>query len=243
MEEDIKIPIENKKYIYGILRGSLKQPLVIFVHGFTGHKNEHQFFNGGRFFERKGFSTFRFDLYNWHKDARKLEECTLSIHGQDLDVVIGYLRKKGAKKIFVVGHSFGGATVLLSKKKNFNAAVLWDSTGDKDVKLIARYIRELDKYYYQDDSAYGFTISKEMYEENNKQLKPSELIREIRVPIKIIVAGLGIMVNEGNKLFQNANEPKAIAIIPNATHCFDEDGAEEKLLEETYSWFKKFLEF
>ena len=52
MEEEIKIPLKNKKYIYGILRGSLKNSLIIFVHGFTGHKNEHQFFNGARFLKK-----------------------------------------------------------------------------------------------------------------------------------------------------------------------------------------------
>ena len=52
MEEEIKIPLEDKKYLYGILRGHLNKPLVVFVHGFTGYKNEHQFFNAARFFER-----------------------------------------------------------------------------------------------------------------------------------------------------------------------------------------------
>ena len=61
----------------------------------------------------------------------------------------------------------------------------------------------------------------------------------MHLPIKVIVAGSGIMLNEGKKLFQSANEPKAIAIIPNATHCFDEDGAEENLFQETYSWLKE----
>lgn len=162
MEQAIKIPLENKKHIYGILRGSLSNPLVIFVHGFTGHKDEHQFFNGARFFEKNNFSSFRFDLYNWHKDARKLEDCTLSLHGQDLDTVVEYFKDKGVKKIFVIGHSFGGVSVLLSKKRSFDALVFWDSSADKDVSLKARYVKELDKYYLNDTS-YGFTIGEEMY--------------------------------------------------------------------------------
>lgn len=240
MEKEIKIPIGSKKYIYGTLRGSLKNPLVIFVHGFTGYRNEHQFFNGARFFEKKGYSSFRFNLYDWKKDTRKLEECTLSLHGEDLDTVVDYFRSNSVKKIFVVGHSFGGVSVLLSKKKGFDAAVLWDSSGDKDVKLKAKYIKELDKYYYEGESAYGFTISKEMYEENNNKLKPSELVKEIHVPIKIIAAGSGVLINEGKQFLQNANNPKSFAIIPGATHCFDEDGAEEMLFEETYQFLKKY---
>ena len=237
MEKQIKIPIENKKFIYGVLRGSLDKPLVIFVHGFTGDRNEHQFFNGARFFNRHGFSSFRFNLYDWKKDARKLEECTLSLHGQDLDTVVEHFRKEGVKKIFVIGHSFGGLTGLLSKKKDFDAAVLWDPSDDQTSVIKARYVKELDKYYVTYDSSYGFTISKEMYEEN-KKLRPSELIKKIHVPIEIIVAGSGILVEGGKKYSQTANEPKALAIIPGATHCFDEDGTEEKLFEETLKWFK-----
>lgn len=240
MEKQIKVPLGNKKNIYGILRGSLDKPLLVFVHGFTGHKNEHQFFNGARFFEKKGISTFRFDLYNWAKDARKLEECTLTLHGQDLDVVVDYFRKKGVGKIFVAGHSFGGVTVLLSKKQDFDAAVLWDSSGDKYVRRNAKYIKELDKYYF-DEFSYGFTISKEMYEENNKKLKPTELIKDMRIPLKIISAGAGEMINEGKLLFQKANQPKDIAVVGGATHCFDEDGTEEKLFQETHNWIKKFV--
>src|SRR4030042_6795500 len=228
MEKDIKIPIGNKKYIYGTLRGSLKNPLLIFVHGFAGYKDEHIFFNGARFFEKKEFATFRFNLYHWKKDSRKLEDCTLSLHGQDLDAVVKYFRKKGVKKIFVAGHSFGGVTVLLSKKKDFDAAVLWDSSGNRDVHLDVKYVKELDMYYFQ-ESAYGFTISKAMYQECNKKLKPTKLIQSMPMPIKVIVAGKGILVKEGRKLFQNANAPKDFAIIPNATHNFHEDNTEEIL--------------
>lgn len=239
MEKAIKIPLKNSKNIHGTLRGSLENPLVIFVHGFTGHKNEHQFFNGARFFEKNEFATFRFDLYSWKDDARKLEECTLSLHGHDLDIVVDYFRNKGVKKIFIVGHSFGGLTVLLSKKKDFNAAVLWDPSDNPATVTASKYIKELDRYYVTYDTSYGFTIGKQMYEEN-KKLKPFELISKLNIPVKIILAGSGILVKGGQKYLQAANEPKALAIIPNATHCFDEDGTEENLFQETLSWINHF---
>lgn len=237
MEKQIKIPLLNRKYIYGTLRGSLEQPIIIFVHGFTGNKDEHIFFNGARFFERQGLSSFRFNLYHWKKDARKLEECTLSLHGEDLDSVARYFRKKKVKKIYVAGHSFGGLTILLSKDKNFDRAILWDASIDPADVSKAKYIKELDKYYVTDD-AYGFTISKEMYEEN-KKLKPFELINNFNVPVKIIVAGKGELLKGGTKYYHLANDPKDFAIIPDATHCFDEDGTEEMLFEETLKWIKE----
>lgn len=242
MEKQIKIPIENKKYIYGTLRGSLNDPLVIFVHGFTGDKEEHIFFNGSRFFESKGFSSFRFNLYHWEKDARKLEDCTLSLHAKDLDFVIDYFKGKGAKKVFVVGHSFGGLTVLLSKGQSFNAAVLWDTSIDPTLVTKGKYIKELGSFYLnsQDVNAFGQTVGKEMVDEN-KKLKPFELMEKFTKPVKIIAAGKGVLINGGKKYFELAKGPKDFAVISDATHNFDEDKTEEKLFQETYSWLKDFV--
>lgn len=239
MEKQIKIKIAGQKYIYGTLRGSLKQTLIIFVHGFTGYKDEHIFFNGARFFEKYDISSFRFNLYHWEQDARKMEDCTLSLHGEDLDKVIKYFRDRGTKKIFVIGHSFGGLTVLLSKKKDFNAAVLWEASTDPANVTKSKYIKELDKYYLTAEDSYGFTIGKTMYEEN-KRLKPFELIKEFNVPVKIIVAGKGELIEGGKKYYQLTNAEKDFAIIPNATHCFDEEGTEEKLFKETLDWIIRF---
>ena len=79
-----------------------------------------------------------------------------------------------------------------------------------------------------------FTINSKIIKQDNKAV-----FKEMHVPIKVIVAGAGIMINEGKKLFQNANKPKAITVIPNATHCFDEDGVEENLFQETYKWYRE----
>src|SRR5690348_12972313 len=109
MEQAIKIKIPGtKKTMRGILRGSLTQPLVVFVHGLTGKMNEHIFFNGARFLEEHGYASFRFELYDFYADSRKLGECTIQTHADDLDTVVAYFRKRGAKHIFVVGHSYGG---------------------------------------------------------------------------------------------------------------------------------------
>lgn len=232
MEEQLKIPINKNLNIYGVLRGSLDKQLVIFIHGFTGNQNQHIFFNGARFFGENGFSTFRFNLYSWEKDARKLEQCTLSLHAKDLDLVVDYFRKKGVKKVFVVGHSFGGLTILLSKKQAFDAAVFWDASIYPTDVTKARYIKELDLYYTNTQEGFGFTIGKEMVEEN-KKLRPFKLMKDFTKPVKIIVAGNGELIEGGKKYFEVAKVKKEFVIIENATHCFDQEGTEEELFEET----------
>ena len=48
MEKEIKIKTPDKHIIYGTLNTSKKNSniLLIFVHGLTGHRDEHIFYNG-----------------------------------------------------------------------------------------------------------------------------------------------------------------------------------------------------
>lgn len=237
MEHQIKIPIENKKHIYGTLRGSLNNPLIIFVHGLGGFKDEHIHFNGSRFFNKHGFATFRFNLYGYEKDARKLQDCTLSIHAKDLDTVIEHFRKQNVNKIYVVGHSYGGPTILLSKNKDYNKVVLWDPSIDPTgiIRDEFKKLEGTDMYYA--DWGLGVIFGKKMARED-KFVKPLELAREIHVPIKFIFAGRGeLKEEERNAYFDAANEPKDKIVIKDATHNFHEEGVEEQLFHETLKWF------
>lgn len=230
MEENLKIPLGNNKFAYGILFGKLKKPLIIFVHGFTGNKNEHIFFNGARFFEKNRLASFRFDLYSDKNDARKLNDAPLSQNAEDLDEVIKFFEKKGINKTYVIGHSFGGVTVLMSKKQKFTKAVLWDPSG-KPYKLTneAKFIKELDLYFY-DKWGVSVTIGKEMVEENRK-INTRDLLRKIKVPTKIILAG----ESELKKFWKNE---KNVSIIPGADHNFNSYGTEEKLFTETLNFLR-----
>ena len=231
MEESLKIPLGAGKFAYGTFAGRKDRPLIIFVHGFTGYKDEHMFFNGASFFVKHEISSFRFNLYGEEKDARKFNDCALSIHAKDLDSVVSYFGNK-SPKIIVIGHSFGGAVVVFSKNQEFDKAILWEPTpSPKELTKKAKYVKELDLYYFN-EWGIAFTIGKEMIEEN-KRLNPVLQIKKFKKPVEIIVAGSGALVSAGKKYFENVNEPKKFAIIPNSTHSFDEDGAEEKLFQET----------
>lgn len=249
MEKEVEIKTNDGKYIYGVLRLTQNKarldgkPLVVFVHGLTGHKNEHHFFNGARFFEKRGWPTFRFDLYGDEKRSRHLQNCTLETHAKDLDTVIDYFINKGAKKIFVAGHSYGGLTILMSKNKKYDAIALWDSSHEPFGFLKhAKRIKTKKYTGYIGDWGIQFVIGEEMIKEAKKLTgkKCENLIKSLNVPVKIIVAGKGVLIKGGQKYFKAANKPKEFKIIKSTTHVFDEDGAEEKLFQETYNWFLKF---
>jgi len=236
----IKIPRANK-FVYGKLRGSLKKPLIIFVPGLFCSINEHYFFNGAKYFAKHGYSVFRMNLYDHHKDARKAAACTLTTHAGDLDVVVDYFREKKVRQIFVVGHSNGGAVVLLSKNKNFDGVVLWDPAHEKrsGYKKYSYVTRLPGSKHYRMRWAIDYILPKNLVEEA-ETISYENLIKDIHAPIKIIVAEKGVLVPYGKRYFKKANDPKDFHVLKNSGHTFDEDGAEDRLFKETRKWFDRF---
>ncbi len=64
----------------------------------------------------------------------------------------------------------------------------------------------------------------------------------IRTPTLLIVGGDDVPVIELNeKAFARLRGPKALEIIPGATHLFPEPGALEAVMRHAASWFKRYL--
>ena len=243
MEKEIRIKTKDNYIIYGTLNEPRKKSdkLVIFVHGLTGYRNGHIYYNAVKFFNQRGYSVFRFDLYSDELKGRSLSKCTIKIHATDLNLVVNYFRNK-FRKLFLVGHSLGGATILSSDISAVEGIVLWDSSHYKTLKSVvaqdAKYSKCLKAYILSWGLEY--IIGKGMYIEWINFPKPKKLMGNIHKPIKIIVAKKGILVEAGKEYFKYANKPRSFVVIKKARHNFDEDGVEMKLFQETFNWLRKF---
>ena len=244
MEDIIKIKTPDKYTIFGTLNKTAvkNNKLIIFIHELTGNQNEHLFFNASRFFPKNGLDVFRFNLYDGRKGTRSLVGCTVRIHAQDLNQVVKRFRND-YHSIFVIGHSLGGPTILQSNTDLVDGIVLLDPTSMPSLldvvegtKSSLKFIKSLNAYSFD----WGTTclLGKEMSKEfGNLNLK--KLMKTVNKPIKLIFAEKG-NAKYGKRFFQYANQPKELTIIKGATHCFDEEGAEDKVFKETLSWLKRF---
>ena len=244
MEKQYNVWLDKKHIAYGKLAGSKKKPLVIVVHGLPCTINEGFYERACQWFDGHGYATYRFGLYDWHADARQLVDCTLSVHAKDLDTVIAHFRKKGYKKIFVAGHSFGGPTILLSKKQSFDAAVLWDPsyaisfTQKKYGVPGGKYVKALRGYFMR--WGVNVIIGKKMADEIDG-LDWDRLTPSFHVPLKIIAAEKGLLVAGCRKYFARAHEPKSLEVLKGATHYFDDTPTmQDRLFTATHDWFKKY---
>ncbi len=242
-EKIIKIKTSDKKIIEGIL-GIAKDDnikLVIFVHGFTGQPNEHIFFNGSKFITTKGFDTFRFSLYAGNsKNTRHFNETSITKHGEDINTIIKFFKKK-YKKIFLVGHSYGGTSLMFTDQSKIDGYVFWDASFIIKKSPLGDMVfnENIDKYIT--DFGIEILVGKKFVEELNNFPDCGDLIKKIQKPVLFITAGKNGNLNPGMKYFKNANNPKKIINIKNADHNFNSWKDEEELLKQTYLWLKNLI--
>jgi len=244
MEKNLRIKLNKRYALYGRLNGSLSRPLFITVHGLPGDFREGFHEHAARWFAEKGYASFRFNLYSYEKDARQLKDCTLKTHAADLDAVVRYFRKRGVKKIFVAGHSYGCPAILLSQKQDFDAVALWDPSFNISFTRTSydsppgKYIKALNGYFMR--WGVGVIIGKQMAKEADTLAWP-DLSKNFRAPLKIIVAGNGVLLRGAKLYFKKAQKPKEFAIIKGATHYFDDrKGMQERVFRLSEQWFRKF---
>lgn len=241
MEKELIIKTPDNKNIEGTFSQSKKKSkeLIIFVHSFTGGQNEHIIFNGARFFTYKGFDTYRFNLYaGEYKNTRHFHDTKISLHGQDIDTVVKHFRKE-YEKIYLIGHSYGGTSLLFVDQNNVNSFIFWDASyidssnnGTKEMK----YNKNLGKYVL--DYGVEILVGKPFVDELRNFPDCSELISKINKPVFIITAGRKGNSKAGIKYFKSANNPKKLINIEGADHNFNNWDDEDHLFKETYKCLK-----
>src|SRR3989344_1347443 len=93
--------------------GCEKDKIVILCHGFSSSKDSRTYVELEKIFNNKGLAIFRFDFYGHGESEGKFEDITLSEAAHDIEQAFSFLWKKGYKKIYLVGSSFGGAASVL----------------------------------------------------------------------------------------------------------------------------------
>ena len=92
-----------------------KCPLVIIIHGFTGHMDERHIIAVSQTLNGIGYATLRVDLYGHGKSDGKFEEHTLYKWITNTLTVIDYAKGlEFVTDLYLCGHSQGGMTIMLA---------------------------------------------------------------------------------------------------------------------------------
>jgi len=242
MERPISINTPDKKRSYGLLRGSVRRPLIVQVHGIARNLNEALHYNAARYFEKHGFSSFRFNLYSWQKRARRLHECIFATHGGDIDTVLRYLESRGAKNIFLVGHSFGLPSILHAKRRNFCAVAAWDGSlfPTNHLDISKRIQKPRGRLL---DEGYLIVVGERMARDSQR-IKSVDLLKKWDKPISFITVNdnKNGNWNAAKRMHKVVKEPKELIVIRDAHHDFTKEGKQEELYAATVKWFKQWIQ-
>lgn len=245
-ESKFEITLADGKKIHGRLRGSLSNdsPVVVMMHGRPGNGNELVQYLAAHYLYEQGITSICLSMYDFDPKYRDMLDCTLDTHISDFDTVVEHLRKEGVKKLFAVGHSYGGLTILGSKAR-LEGVILWDPTHGmawhdpafKNPNFPQKRIGDI----YICPSGPTFLWSAKQEEYDQKLGDNSDWAKNKGYPIKFITAGAGPLATWIWKYHEAADTPKALVEIPEAHHQFeDSDEILKQLFAETASWVKKF---
>lgn len=231
--QQIRIGTGDGATIFGILdEVKNSDRLVIFIHGLTGNKEEHQYENAVPVFNEAGYSTLRIDLYSDNPDARHLMECTLDTHVSDVHKVIDNF-KEVYESIYLVGHSIGAPTIIFADHKQVKALGLWDPSFEilENIELYAEPFEDKYKLKWGKDLFVRKEFVKSLNVVNQKQ------IDRINVPTTLIFAGESELEERWRPHHKDIKAEHEVVVIKGADHGFSSAEFEKQLFETTLNWF------
>lgn len=216
---------------------------IVIAHGLGGSPNGYMHLIARNYFNALGYDVYRMAFYWDEPEFRILHECTLAIHGQDLNTVIEYVRN-GHEKLYVCGHSYGGLTLVFANP-HVDALSFWDPSYQPWDGFLSQSVKlSDDKKSYLLCWEYLITIGHGMIDEAKVFTRDAaqKMTSKISVPSQVVIARKsGLKQNhETQMLFDDLTCVKEIFTVGGAGHTFVEGQVVFELLEKTHLWFERF---
>ncbi len=242
IEKQIYIDTPDGKKIFCAVDQVEESPskkAVVIAHGLTGNPMEHMHMIARNYFVERGYDVYRLAFYWDGEDTRKLDECTVKIHAQDLSQILNMVKEKHPQ-VFCVGHSYGGLTLLLTNP-NISALSFWDSS----------YVPEWFEEEYSQLKGTNYCvlpwgshhlINPAMIQEAKDldEVACKELAQNITTPSQIIIAQKTNTTPYRKDLYKHIKVDKELVEIEGADHCFYLGNSLQTLLDTTHKWFERF---
>jgi len=224
----------------GKLAGVLHHPLgscrgcIITSHGLFSSKDSDKFLSLGNYFAQKGFFVFRFDFRGCGESEGFMEDTTISGRKEDLTAALSFIQKTiplHAHTVGLLGSSMGGYISLLVAPDCavVKAVVTWATpftfSGLRSVITESSQV-QLTEHFYQDMNSYEAT-----------SFVP-------RVKNLLVIHGDSdetVPPAHAQELYQLAQEPKQLTIVPGADHTFSNPQLRKQATTESLNWFKRCL--
>ncbi len=206
-----------------------KCPMVIVVHGFTGHMEEEHIKAVSRILNETGFATLRVDMYGHGGSDGEFRNHTLFKWLTNILTVIDYaMQLEWVTELYLCGHSQGGLTVILAAAMRsdtikglipMSPAISIPESARQGILLGTAF--DPDRIPEMIVSDWGWKV-KGNYARVAQTIHVEDAIRRYTGPVLLIHGEQdeAIPVSyslEAQRIYKNAE----LVLIPEAAHCYE----------------------
>ncbi len=210
----IELPANQKPKFY-----------AIFAHCFTCTSSLSAVKNISRSLTNYGFGVVRFDFTGLGRSEGEFQESHFSGNVADLIAVNNYISTNYQTPSLLVGHSLGGAAVIVAASKLSNIKAVATVGAPADVHhvthLFSHGINEVEKKGEVAVNIGGrpFKINKDFVEDFSKTDLPN-IVKTLKKPLLLMHSPTDkvVGINNAEKIYQSAHHPKSFVTLDNADH-------------------------
>ena len=239
------------------LSGRIEMPLneapkafVLFAHCFTCNKNFSAVNNISRALTQSGLGILRFDFTGLGDSEGDFEDTNFSSNVADLVAAAGYLEQHYTAPQVLVGHSLGGAAVLLAKHSlpSVKAVVTIGAPYDPaHVTALFDHGRETIEKEGEAKVNIGgrsFKIKKQLIDDLEQQ-GPHKVINTLNAALLVMHAPEDKIVELDNatQIFKSANHPRSFISLDGADHLLSRKADSEYVGALIAQWANKYIDY
>jgi putative redox protein len=246
-----RLKIENRKGL--ILNAHLELPAnqkpnyyAIFAHCFTCSSSLSAVKHVSRALTKHGFAVLRFDFTGLGRSEGDFVDSHFSANVNDLLDVNNYMIKHYEAPSLLVGHSLGGAAVLVAGSKletvKAIATVGAPATVGHVKHLFSDKINDEDGSVEVNIGGRPFIINQEFVSEFDKTDLPS-IVKNLRKPLLIMHAPFDKIVGIENaeQLYKNAFHPKSFVTLDDTDHLLTNEKDSHYVGEVIGTWAQRYF--
>jgi putative redox protein len=248
-----KLKIENRKGI--ILSANLELPanqkpnyFAIFAHCFTCSSSLSAVRHISRSLTNDGFGVVRFDFTGLGRSEGEFVDSHFSANIKDLIDVHNYMSINYEAPNLLVGHSLGGAAVLVAasqiKSVKAVATVGAPSSASHVKHLFSHGIEDIEEKGEVEVNIGGrpFKINQDFVEAFDKTDLPA-IVKELKKPLLIMHSPFDktVGIENAEQLYKNAHHPKSFVTLDNADHLLTQEKDSQYVGEVIGTWAKRYF--
>ncbi len=221
---------------------------ALFAHCFTCNKNLLAIKNISRALTKAGFAVMRFDFTGLGESEGEFEDTNFSSNVQDLIAAADFLKENFEAPAILIGHSLGGAAVLLAAKYIESVSAIATIGAPAEPLHVAHQFGDnIDKIENQGSAEVNiggrpFKV-KQQFLEDIRGTNLKSVINELRKSILVMHSPQDKIVNINNAadIYTAAFHPKSFISLDGADHLLSNKADSLYAGDVIASWATRYL--